>query len=309
MGRVNMRRNALGVIAAAALLLMTGAFVMAHPGLATDSRPRVYVAKVNGTIEQGLARYVNRVFDTAEREKAAAVIVEVSTPGGRVDSAIAIKDRIMRSPVTTIAHVRDHAWSAGALVTLSAEKIAMAPGSSIGSAEPRPLDEKVLSAWRAELESTAERRGRNPSIAAGMADTEIVIPGVKEKGKLLNLTWTRALELGISDATAADREEVLAAFGPQNAMVVEATQSAAEVLARFVSNPVVAPIILRPSLPVSGCRGSWGFRRSRCTSEVSWRLGRLGGRSPACSCLVRCCSPSKHVCRDSGCSASAGSPA
>ncbi|NPV70475.1 MAG: nodulation protein NfeD [Firmicutes bacterium] len=239
-----MRRFALGIALAAAFAMAAGAFAAAFPEAAEQPNPQVYVVELNGAVEQALARYVTRVFDTAEREKAAAVIVEISTPGGRIDSAIAIKDRIVRSPVKTIAYVRDHAWSAGALITLSAEKVAMAPGSSIGSAEPRPLDEKVLSAWRAELESTAERRRRDPKLAAGMADAGIEIPGVKEKGKLLNLTWKRALELGISDATAADRDEVLASFGLQGARVVTERQTPAERLARFVSNPIVAPVIL-----------------------------------------------------------------
>ncbi len=208
----------------------------------------VYVIPVSGPIESGLAKMVDRGFTAAERAGARAVILEVSTPGGRVDSAIAIKDRVWKSPLNTIAFVRDHAWSAGALITLSAGKVAMAPGSSIGSAEPRPLDEKVLSAWRAELEAAAQKRGRDPRLAAGMADAGMEIPGIKEKGKLLNLTWKRAVELGISDVSAADRDEVLAAFDLAGASVVEVTPTPAESVARFVTNPVVAPVILSVAL-------------------------------------------------------------
>ncbi|MCR4397857.1 MAG: nodulation protein NfeD, partial [Firmicutes bacterium] len=205
---------------------------------------KVYVIPIQGTIEPGLARFVTRGFDVAEEAGARAVILEVSTPGGVVDSAIAIKRRVWDSPLETIAFVRDHAWSAGALITLAARKVAMAPGSSIGSAEPRPLDEKVLSAWRAELEAAALRAGRDPRLAAGMADADLEIPGVKEKGKLLNLTWRRAVELGVADAAAADRDEVLAAFGLAGATVVEMKPTPGEAAARLVTNPVVGPVVL-----------------------------------------------------------------
>jgi len=243
-------RRALALVALVVAVVMMAASRSRVSGAAPRSAQApgsagpVYVVPVSGPIEGGLARFVVRSLDAAEAAGARAVILEISTPGGRIDSALAIKERVARSSLMTVAFVKDRAWSAGALITLICEKVAMAPGSSIGSAEPRPLDEKTLSAWRAELEAAAEKWGRDPRLAAAMADSNVEIPGIKEKGKLLNLTAGKALELRVADVNASGRDEVLSAFGLAGAPVVEMRPNAAELLARFSTHPYVAPALL-----------------------------------------------------------------
>ena len=108
-----------------------------------------------------------------------------------------------------MSYITDRAWSAGALIALAAPEIVMAPGSSIGAAEPRPAEEKTVSAVRAEFEATAERTGRNPRIAAAMVDADVVVEDLAPEGKILTLSAQNALEEGYADAIAASRNEAL----------------------------------------------------------------------------------------------------
>ncbi|MDK2929939.1 MAG: hypothetical protein PWR07_70 [Bacillota bacterium] len=204
----------------------------------------VYVLSVEGPIEPGLAAYLKRGFEAARDARAACVLIEVDTFGGRVDAATEIRDLIFDLGVPSVAFVKGRAWSAGALVTLAAEKIAMAPGASIGAAETIPKEEKAISALRGEFEATAEARGRDPRVAAAMVDADIVIEGLIGQGKLLTLTAQKAKELGLADLVAGTRGEVLRKFGFADAELVEVQQNWAEKVARFLTEPTVSSILL-----------------------------------------------------------------
>jgi membrane-bound serine protease (ClpP class) len=184
------------------------------------SRPVVYIVNIEGTIEPGLASYVKRVVSEAEDAQADAILIEVNTFGGRVDAATEIRDYIIGFPGQSIAYVKGRAWSAGALITLAAEKITMAKTASIGAAETIPKEEKQISALRGEFEATAENRGRDATIAAAMVDADIAIEGLVDAGKLLTLTAQRAKELGFIDLIAVSRGEALAEFGLGDAETV-----------------------------------------------------------------------------------------
>ncbi len=208
------------------------------------SQPVVYVVNIEGTIEPGLASYVKRVVSEAENVQADAILIEVNTFGGRVDAATEIRDYIIGFPGQSIAYVKGRAWSAGALITLATEKIAMSRTASIGAAETIPKEEKQISALRGEFEATAENRGRDARIAAAMVDADISIEGVVDAGKLLTLTAQKGKELGFIDLIAASRGEVLAEFGLGEAEIVEPAQNWAEKLARFLTDPTVSSLLL-----------------------------------------------------------------
>jgi len=209
---------------------------------------KVYVIPIEKTIDPGLAKFVERSYREAEQAGARMVILEVNTPGGRIDSALSIRDIIRGSSLPTTALVKGGAISAGAFITIACPTIAMLPGSTIGDAEPRVgnqrADEKFLSYWTQEVAATAERNGRNPDIARAMVDRDLDFPGVKEKGKLLTLTYTQAQQHGYTDYIVTDRAELLNKLGLANAEVVQTNLSAAERLTRIVTSPYVAPLLL-----------------------------------------------------------------
>ncbi|MEW6045846.1 MAG: nodulation protein NfeD [Bacillota bacterium] len=240
-------------VAAVALLLLrslsgeTGAAGAAsRPPLEPrpGSRPVVYVIPIRGVIEVGLAEFVKRSVAEANGAGADAILVEVNTPGGRVDAAEEIRDTLLDAGIPTIAFISERAQSAGALVSLACDYIVMAPASSIGAAEPIPAEEKIISALRAEFEATAQAKGRDPRIAAAMVDKSIEIPGVVEAGKILTLSDARAKELGFIDAVAKDRESAAAAVGLVGARFVELSPNWAERIARFLTEPTVSSLLL-----------------------------------------------------------------
>lgn len=231
------------------MALVIGSWVGAQ---SNNSRPVVYVAQIEGMIDLGLAPFVERVMREAQANNAAAVVLQINTFGGRVDAAVQIRDALLKSPVTSIAYIDTRAISAGALISLAANAIVMAPGGTIGAATPvmstgtetQPTSEKTVSYVRKEFSATAETRGRDPLVAEAMVDTDVVIPGVTARGKLLTLTTEEALKLGIADYEAATLAMALEQLGLKNAEIVDTSTNWGEKVVRFLTNPVVSSLLV-----------------------------------------------------------------
>lgn len=230
---------------------VTGAFVLAllalillMPFRTCAANPRVYVIPLQGQIEHGLASFIARGLREAAEARADAVIIDIDTPGGYVDSALKMRDAIISSEVRTIAYVNSRAWSAGALIAIACDDIAMKMGSSMGAAETRPKEEKYISAVRAEFEATAELRGRDPVVAGAMVDADIEIPDVIERGKILTLTATVAEDLGFAEYKVMNMDELLEQSDLSGAEFVEVKQTSAEWFARLLTNQIAAEILL-----------------------------------------------------------------
>jgi len=216
--------------------------------------PVVYVAPIEGIIDLGLAPYVRRVLNEATDAGAAAVIFEINTFGGRVDAAVLIRDALLNARVKTVAFVNKRAISAGALISLAAEKIVMADGGTIGAATPvqmgqpgapaKPVEEKTVSYVRKEFSATAEARKRPPLVAEAMVDGDVEIPGLVQKGKLLTLTTDEALKHKVADFRAQTIESVLEQLGLAGAQVTRASPNWAEELVRFLTNPIVSSLLM-----------------------------------------------------------------
>lgn len=222
-------------------------FLVISPVIA-DVPHKVMVVPIEKTVEKGLSSFVLRAFTEAEKENVDYIILEIDTPGGRIDAAKEIKDIIMSSDIPTVALVKSQALSAGSYIALCCDKIAMQPGSTLGDAEPRVgserADEKILSAWKEELGAVAEAHDRNPEIAKAFADRDMEIEGVIAKGKLLTLTPKDAIKLGMADYQVNNREELLNLLGMEKAQILSADPTVAEKISRFVTNPFVAPVLL-----------------------------------------------------------------
>ena len=214
----------------------------------------VYVAPIKGVIDLGLAPFIERVLREAEKNQAVAVVLDINTFGGRVDAAVQIRDALLNSPLRTIAFVDKRAISAGALISLAAETIVMAPGSTIGAATPvqsgpsgtsaAPTSEKTVSYVRKEFRATAESRKRPPLVAEAMVDSDVVIPDVSEKGKLLTLTTQEALKLKVADFQATSIEALLKELNIQHAELRTLTPNWAEEVVRFLTHPVVSSLLV-----------------------------------------------------------------
>ena len=222
--------------------------LMLMPFQAYGAQQKVMVIPLENNVEMGLSAYLERNFQIAEEEKADLIIIEMDTPGGRVDAAQDIKRIIYGTQIPTIALVEDQAISAGAYIALACDQIAMTPGSTLGDAEMRigdeRADEKYQSPWRAEFASMAERNGRDPEIAKAFVDRNIAIEGIVEAGELLTLTPQRAYDLGMCDYLVNDLDELLSDLGMSDAEIIDGQITVGERITRFITDPMVAPILL-----------------------------------------------------------------
>lgn len=175
-------------------------------------------------ITPATARYLERGIEDAGARGARAVIVELDTPGGLLESTRQIVRAIVRSSVPVVVYVAPagaRAASAGVFITMSAHVAAMAPGTHIGAAHPVSIGggapslpgdttdasdssdpssvtgEKVLNDAVAWVRSLAELRGRNAEWAAR---------SVTESS---SITATEAVRDSVVDLQASDLRDLL----------------------------------------------------------------------------------------------------
>ena len=220
---------------------------IAVPGT-VQNESTVYRVPVTGEIELGLAPYIQRAVKEAAEVGAVALILDIDTPGGRVDAAEIISDALTDSEVPVYSLVNRRAYSAGALIALSTSRIYMRPASVIGAATPvdgtgTKAPEKIVSAMRSQMRALAESNGLEPEVAAAMVDEDIEIDGVVESGKLLTLTTEEAVEIGYAEAIE-DLDALLVELGHEGATVVTLELNWAERLVRFFSSSLVSPFLL-----------------------------------------------------------------
>lgn len=211
--------------------------------------PVVYRLDVQGEIENGLAPYIARGVREANERGAAAIYLDIDTPGGRIDAAERIADAIRGSKIPVYAFVNPRAYSAGALIALATNGIYMRDGAVLGAATPvdgrgSKLAEKYVSAMRAEFRALAQARGLDPRVAEAMVDESLGVPGLIEPGKLVTLSTDEALKVGYAKARVDTEAELLAQVSLTGATVEALDINWAETLVRFLTSPVVSPLLL-----------------------------------------------------------------
>jgi len=181
------------------------------------------VITIEGSINPASADYLIEAIRASEADGAAALLIELDTPGGLVSSSQDIIKAMLNSEVPTIVYVTPRgAWaaSAGMFVTIAANLAAMTPGSSIGAAHPVSIGggggggappsggdgegaardvsmEKAENLLASYVESIAKHRNRN---------VEWVVDAVRDS---VAVDADKALELGVIDFVVADRGELL----------------------------------------------------------------------------------------------------
>ena len=198
---------------AAVLLLVAGPAAAGH----------VNEIRIAGTINPASSDFIQKAIAQSEREGAAALLIELDTPGGLVSATKDIIQAMLNAEVPVIVYVAPQgAWagSAGTFITLAAHVAAMAPGTSIGAAHPVGVGapggapggepgeekgrdvagEKAENLLAAYIESIARERERNVEWAVKEVRESVAIPA------------DEALRLKVIDLVAANRAELLAAI-------------------------------------------------------------------------------------------------
>ena len=146
------------------------------PAGAADSElpgPHVDIIEISGPINPASADYINDSVAQAQSDRAAALVIQIDTPGGLLSSARDIVKALLNSPVPVIAYVAPagaSAASAGTFVVEAANIAAMAPGTTIGAAHPvdmgggnieGTLGQKLENFTASFAKTIAAQRGRN----------------------------------------------------------------------------------------------------------------------------------------------------
>jgi membrane-bound serine protease (ClpP class) len=143
------------------------------------SRAEILKIVVDDTIQPITQEYISRAIDEAQRRNDQAILIEINTPGGLVDSTRRIIDKITSSQVPVIVYVApggSRAGSAGIFILEAADIATMAPGTNAGAAHPvliGPLAPKIDEEMKRKIEndvaalmrSVASKRGRNVEVA------------------------------------------------------------------------------------------------------------------------------------------------
>ncbi|MBD7943833.1 nodulation protein NfeD [Psychrobacillus sp. FSL K6-2684] len=222
---------------------------MVVPSFSADTQT-VYKVPIYEEVEDGLYAFLKRSIKEAEEAEADAIIFDINTPGGFVDSAEKIVNLLDSTPIRKIAYINSQALSAGAYLALHTDEIYMSPNGSMGAAAVidsagNAADMKATSAWKAKMRNAAERTGKEPIYAQAMADESVDLPEYRAgEGQLLTLSAREAIEVGYSEGTVATFDELLKKSNLTGAKVVETKEAFVETLARIVTNPVVVPILL-----------------------------------------------------------------
>lgn len=144
--------------------------------IATSANAAVLRVAVSDMIHPISDEYIGRALAVAARAHDDAVVIELRTPGGLLESTRSIVEKIMTSPVPVIVYVSptgSTAASAGFFILESADIAAMAPGTNTGASHPVVLGEKVDEIMKTKMENDASafmrtiatRRGRNVAVA------------------------------------------------------------------------------------------------------------------------------------------------
>ncbi len=176
------------------LLCVAASLAIIGAGSATPSA-QIDVLRVEGTIVPAVASYIDRGISEAESHQAAAVIIELNTPGGLLSTTENIVDRILDAEVPVVVYVDRWAGSAGTFITLAAHVAAMAPASRIGAASPVSIDsedglsdtmkKKITEDTAASIRRLADLRGRNlkaaeATVLEALSFTDQEALGIKE---------------------------------------------------------------------------------------------------------------------------------
>jgi membrane-bound serine protease (ClpP class) len=189
------------------LLLVFGVSVFAQPKDAAG--PHVDLITIDGTINPAVADFIHESVGRSKSNGARALIIQLDTPGGLVESTRLIVKEMLAAPVPILVYVAPsgaRAGSAGVFITLAAHVAAMAPATNIGAAHPvggsgeeikGAMGDKILNDMAAFSETIAQKRGRN---------TEWAIQAVR---KSVSITETEALKKKVIDIVARDVNDLL----------------------------------------------------------------------------------------------------
>jgi len=192
------------------LPLLLGLFGLSMGSLRAADTGDVVLLTADGIVDNVMAGYISEGVNRAAADGAAAVVIQLNTPGGGLQATYEIVGTLLEADVPTIVWVAPaggRAASAGTFITLASNIALMAPGTNIGAASPvmaggedipETLRDKVFNDTIAKIRSIAEERGRNVDWAISTVEHAV------------SSAASQAVAEGAVDGIAASLEDVIA---------------------------------------------------------------------------------------------------
>jgi membrane-bound serine protease (ClpP class) len=225
---------------------------------APAQQPLVEKLVIADTIQPVSAGMLERAIAQANADGATALLVELDTPGGLLESTRTMAGAILRSRVPVIVYVSPagaRAGSAGFFLLESADVAAMAPGTNAGAAHPvfefgkpdETMNEKIVNDTQAFLRSYVTRRNRNAEAAAAAVQSSHSYTAEEAQTQhLIDLIATSDTEL----LAALDGREITRMDGSKltlhlaNARIVPVKPTLRENLLGWLVDPNIALLLL-----------------------------------------------------------------
>jgi membrane-bound serine protease (ClpP class) len=213
------------------------------------AQTKVMVMDIKDQIDPRMTRYVDLALRHAEQTEASIVIIEMDTYGGVLTDAKDIVDRIMAFKKPIWVFINSDAASAGALISIACDSIYMSPGATIGAATVvdgtgQKAPDKYQSYMRSIMRSTAEEKNRNPRIAEGMVDEQIVIEGIKEAGQIITFSTSEAIQHGFCEAKVQSIDDILRRNNIGNYVLDHFVLSSTDRIIAFFLNPFISGLLI-----------------------------------------------------------------
>lgn len=211
-------------------------------------RDIIVLLELKRQIDPAAKRATNKTFELAEKKGASAIVIDMNTPGGTLGDADSIHEKIINSKIPVYVLINPNAASAGALISLSCNKIYMTKAGRIGAAtvvtgNAQELPDKYQSYMRAMMRASAELRGRNPDIAEQMVGMPVK-QGDSIAIKVLTLTRSEAEKVGYCDGRAETVEEVIEQEGFINYKIEKLHFTLIDKIINFLINPVIQGFLI-----------------------------------------------------------------
>jgi membrane-bound serine protease (ClpP class) len=240
------------------VLLIAFLLIFTAPAVTVSAAQKpVYVVELDGAVTAGLNNYLQRQVELAQDAESQLFVLIMNTPGGLVDATLQINQLFLNAKMPVAVLVAPSgaiAGSAGAFILISADLAVMAPGTTVGAAQPiafspegaESADQKTINFYAGHLRSIAREKGRPESVAEKFVTENLTIDA------------REALELGVINYIVTDLQELLEtvegteiekqgitySFETVGAPIMRDEMNLRERLQNWVSDPQIAFLVL-----------------------------------------------------------------
>ena len=237
----------MGLLAAALLLLVVSSFLVCSATasvqpVASGNGNVVVIADFNVPVDPGSVAFMSRVVATAQNQKAAAIVIEMNTPGGSLGDMLSIISSVTAAnqsgiPTYTFIVPNGLGASAGSYIAMATNRILMAPGSIIGPSTPYIIGGTALeqnhtqAAMLSLLTSLAENWGRNTTAIYNMVQSNQAFSA------------NEAVAIHVADGTANSLNAALSQLGLSGNPQVSLSEDLYEQIISALSNSILDGIL------------------------------------------------------------------